>query len=274
MDGNRRYARQAHLATAQGHECGFAKLKQTLEWCEVVGVRTVTVYAFSVENFNRPRKEVSALMDLARDKFVQLLAKGDVVEQYNARVRVLGDLERLPEDVAQLAKKLMRESDREAPSLTLNICFSYSSEQEMADAAAVEAQGVASGRLEPDDVTADVFAKCLYTGDGSAEVHEPDLLVRTSGEMRLSDFLLWQTSRTHFEFVDVLWPEFSCWDFLLVLLRYQRNREDVVSVEENKRVDVVVGGEEDGERAVRIRRFLDSVRAERMGTAAVVKNES
>lgn len=216
MDGNRRFAQRNGMRIVQGHAAGFRKLKEALEWCLEMGIEICTVYAFSVENFSRSPDEVSALMNLAHEKFEEMLLRGDVIERHGARVRVLGDLARLSPRLQALVAKVM-ESSKHNSRLALNICFAYSARQEMNLAAAALAAGVAAGRLRAGDVTEAALQSALYT----EHLEPPDLLIRTSGETRLSDFLLWQLESSHLSFVSRLWPELTCWDFFSILLDYQ-----------------------------------------------------
>ncbi|XP_010001976.1 PREDICTED: dehydrodolichyl diphosphate synthase isoform X2 [Chaetura pelagica] len=179
MDGNRRYAQKCHVERQQGHSQGFDKLAQTLRWCLNLGIREVTVYAFSIENFKRSKEEVDGLMDLARQKFSRLLEE----------------------------------------QCFLNVCFAYTSRHEISNAVREMAWGVEQGLLEPSDVSESLLDKCLYTNNSP----DPDLLIRTSGEVRLSDFLLWQTSHSCLVFQSVLWPEYSFWNLCEAILRFQMN---------------------------------------------------
>ncbi|XP_043362026.1 dehydrodolichyl diphosphate synthase complex subunit DHDDS isoform X7 [Dermochelys coriacea] len=156
MDGNRRYAQKCHVKRQQGHSEGFDKLAQTLRWCLNLDIREVTVYAFSIENFKRSKEEVDGLMELARQKFSRLLEEQENLKKHGVRIRVLGDLPLLPLDIQELI-----------------------------------AQAVLATRNYNNDVSESLLDKCLYTNNSP----NPDLLIRTSGEVRLSDFLLWQKAR-------------------------------------------------------------------------------
>lgn len=219
MDGNRRYAQKQHVERQQGHSQGFEKLAQTLRWCLKLGIHEVTVYAFSIENFKRSKEEVDGLMELARQKFARLLEEQENLEKHGVQIRVLGDLSLLPEDIQKLiAQAVMR--TRSYNKCFLNVCFAYTSRQEMANAVREMAWGVEQGLLEPSDVSEFLLDKCLYTSNSP----NPDLLIRTSGEVRLSDFLLWQTSHSCLVFQPVLWPEYSFWNLCEAVLQYQLNQ--------------------------------------------------
>jgi ditrans,polycis-polyprenyl diphosphate synthase len=216
MDGNRRYARAQHKSTIRGHEQGYGKLKEALQWCLAMGIQDVTVFAFSIENFSRSREEVESLMELAADKFAEMLDNGDIIDKHNARVRILGSAELLPARVREVMGRVV-EVSRHNTRVNLNICFSYSHEQEMRDAMLSVRKGVDDGRLLPCDVNTDLLQACTYTG-----ARPVDMLVRTSGEARLSDFLLYQSSNAYIRFLDSYWPDLAFWRFGLLILAYQR----------------------------------------------------
>lgn len=227
MDGNRRFARKNHMETGHGHALGFEKLRETLEWCLEVGVEVVTVYAFSIENFKRSQTEVDGLMQLAKEKFLKLLEKSDIIEQHQVCVRVLGDMSMLPEDLQIVLSKVVH-SSRLHKRAVLNVCFAYTARHEIFHAASLVNDGVRGGQLLPDDVSEGLMEQCLYTHPSPP----PDLLIRTSGEVRLSDFLLWQSAYSCLVFADVLWPEFSFWHFIACILRYQWSQAELDNARE------------------------------------------
>eukprot|EP00731_Ephydatia_muelleri_P012049 Em0006g943a len=214
----------------QGHVLGFEKLKETLQWCLDLGVTEVTVYAFSIENFKRSKEEVDGLMELTKQKIAYLLEESDVIAKHQVRVRALGDLRRLPDDVLQFIAKGVNYTKNNARAF-LNVCYAYTSRHEMTEAIKEMVTGAQDGLLYPSDISEDLIEQCLYTGDSPP----PDLVVRTSGEVRLSDFLLWQSTYSHLCFQDVLWPEFSVWHFFSAVLSYQHSfapfRKHVVKTE-------------------------------------------
>ncbi|XP_067399434.1 dehydrodolichyl diphosphate synthase complex subunit DHDDS isoform X2 [Emydura macquarii macquarii] len=189
MDGNRRYAQKCHVKRQQGHSEGFDKLAQTLRWCLNLDIREVTVYAFSIENFKRSTEEVDGLMELARQKFSRLLEEQENLKKHGVRIRVLGDLPLLPLDIQELIAQAVL-ATRNYNKCFLNVCFAYTSRHEISNAVREMAWGVEQGLLEPSDVSESLLDKCLYTNNSP----NPDLLIRTSGEVRLSDFLLWQST--------------------------------------------------------------------------------
>lgn len=216
MDGNRRYARRCHVERQQGHTQGFNKLAETLRWCMNLGIREVTVYAFSIENFRRSKDEVDGLMELSREKFTKLLEEREHLKKHGVCIRVLGDVSLLPLDVQQLIAQAVLET-KHYNQCFLNMCFAYTSRHEISNAVKEMAWGVEQGLLKPSDVSESLLNSCLYTSKSP----NPDLLIRTSGELRLSDFLLWQTSYSCLVFQSVLWPEYSFWNLCKAVLQFQ-----------------------------------------------------
>jgi len=182
------------------------------------------VYAFSIENFKRPPEEVAALMRLAEDKLNELAAKKGFLERNGIRVQVLGDLEMLPEGVQRAASNAMRMSAGYNKAI-LNICFAYTGRHDIYQGVQHMCKAVERGSLLPGDVTEDLITRSLYTAPHS----QVDLLVRTSGETRLSDFLLWQTTLGCVQFQHVLWPDFSLFDLAWAILRYQSSLSHLAS---------------------------------------------
>ncbi|XP_077881804.1 dehydrodolichyl diphosphate synthase complex subunit DHDDS isoform X3 [Ictidomys tridecemlineatus] len=184
MDGNRRYAKKCQVERQEGHSQGFNKLAETLRWCLNLGILEVTVYAFSIENFKRSKSEVDGLLDLARQKFTCLMEEQEKLQKHGVCIRVLGDLHLLPLDLQELI-----------------------------------AQAVQATKNYNNDISESLLDKCLYTNHSP----HPDILIRTSGEVRLSDFLLWQTSHSCLVFQPVLWPEYTFWNLCEAILQFQMN---------------------------------------------------
>ncbi|XP_047455766.1 dehydrodolichyl diphosphate synthase complex subunit DHDDS [Mugil cephalus] len=222
MDGNRRFAVKKQMERQEGHMQGFNKLAETLRWCKHLDIPEVTVYAFSIENFKRPKDEVDGLMELARQKFEKLLEERENLEKHGVCIRVLGDLNMLPLDLQQLiAKAVLTTSSHN--KCFLNVCFAYTSRYEITNAVREMAWGVEQGLIKASDVSEALLSECLYTSNSP----DPDLLIRTSGEVRLSDFLLWQTSYSCLVFQSVLWPEYSFWNLCEAILQYQINHKSI-----------------------------------------------
>lgn len=225
MDGNRRYARQAGDPVMAGHKAGFEKLAETLQWCRELGVREVTVYAFSIENFNRTETEVSDLLNLARDKFKVLLGEREKLSEAGLRVRILGNLSYLPADLREVITEVETVTAGNSQSL-LNIALSYTAREEITHAVREVAGRLSSGDIEAADVNEETIERFLYTGQSET----PELLIRTSGETRLSDFMLWQASRSITYFSPVLWPDFSLWQLLAGVFFFQRQHHQLEKV--------------------------------------------
>ena len=201
MDGNGRWAKARGLPRAAGHERGVEALRRTVEAAGEIGVRYLTVYSFSTENWRRPAAEVNALFGLLRTFIKKDLGR---LKKEGVKINVMGRREGLPDDIAELVEKAERETASNS-DFVLNIAFNYGGREEIARAARSLSADVASGAVLPEDVTEDVLASYLDTAD----MPDPDLLVRTSGEYRLSNFLLWQAAYSELVFFDVLWPDFD-----------------------------------------------------------------
>jgi len=218
MDGNRRFARHNNKKTIEGHMSGFDKLVEALNWCFTMKVKEVTVYAFSIENFKRSREEVDGLFDLAKEKFERLLNEKDKIDELQVSIRIFGDMKLLPTDLQKTIAKVV-EISKHHSKLYMNVCIAYTSREEMTMAVKDICNGIKEKKLKISDIDEDLINNCLYTGDSN----DVDLLVRTSGEVRLSDFLLWQTDFSVLSFVKKMWPEFSIWDFYMGILNFQLN---------------------------------------------------
>ena len=223
MDGNGRWAGQRKLPRVMGHREGVEALKRTLRLCSDWGIGSLTAYAFSTENWNRPVEEVSFLMTL----FERVLAKElKALEQEQVRIRFLGDLEQLPEGLQQLIQDA---TDRTAANtgIRFNVCTNYGGRRELVRAARLLAEQVARGDLEPEAIDEQAFASKLLT----AGEPDPDLLIRTSGEQRISNFLLWQLAYAELHITDVLWPDFDEAALVTALMDFQNRQRRFGGVE-------------------------------------------
>ena len=223
MDGNGRWAGQRKLPRVMGHREGVEALKRTLRLCSDWGIGSLTAYAFSTENWNRPGEEVSFLMTL----FERVLAKElKALEQEQVRIRFLGDLEQLPEGLQQLIQDA---TDRTAANtgIRFNVCTNYGGRRELVRAARLLAEQVARGELEPEAIDEQAFASKLLT----AGEPDPDLLIRTSGEQRISNFLLWQLAYAELHITDVLWPDFDETALVTALMDFQNRQRRFGGVE-------------------------------------------
>ena len=223
MDGNGRWAKSRGLPRAAGHERGVEALRRTVEAAGELGIRYLTVFSFSTENWRRPAAEVNALFGLLKAYVQRDLAR---LTQEGVRIRIIGLREGLPNDVAVLVEKAERETAANS-KFFLTIAFNYGGREEIARAARGVAEAVASGRLKPDDVNEKTFAGFLDSGS----MPDPDLLIRTSGEYRLSNFLLWQCAYSELVFMDVLWPDFdrACLEEALAKFHERERRFGAVS---------------------------------------------
>ena len=218
MDGNRRWAREKGLDPKQGHREGAKTLEKIVRYANKIGLEYITVYAFSTENWKRSEDEVGALMILLQ-KYLDDYSKRADTE--NIKVKVLGDITRLSEGMQKSIKKCM-ERTKNNTGVVFNIALNYGSRNEIVSAVKNIAYEVKNGNINVEDITEDTISNNLYT----AGEPDPDLLIRTSGELRLSNFLLWQLAYTEFLFVDKHWPDFSEEDINEAIEVYQkRNRK-------------------------------------------------
>ncbi len=215
MDGNRRFASEMGMDSFLGHEKGRKKLEEVLEWCRELGIKVVTVYAFSTENFMRSREEVEHLMRLFIDS-LKKAADDERTAKYGMRIRVIGQIEDLPKEV-QDAIKYAEEKTKNNDNFILNVAIAYGGREEIIKAIREIAREVKDGKLEIDDIDESTVRKHLYTGD----IPDPDLIFRTSGEERISNFLLWQSAYAELYFSDVYWPTLRKIDFLRAIRAYQ-----------------------------------------------------
>jgi len=215
MDGNRRFAFGMGMDAADGHAKGRDKLEEVLDWGREIGLKILTVYAFSMENTSRSPDEVGTLMKLFEENFYKL-ATDERVHKYKIKLQVIGDRSILPKAL-QKAIKVAEDKTKDYDRYFFNIAVAYGSRQEMLDAIKAIAKDVNDGKLKIDDIDEKVFASKLYTGD----MPDPDLILRTSGELRLSNFLLWQLAYSELYFTDIYWPGFRKIDFLRAIRSYQ-----------------------------------------------------
>jgi undecaprenyl diphosphate synthase len=214
MDGNGRWAKARHLPRIEGHRRGADSAREIIRTAGEIGVKYLTLYAFSAENWNRPKDEVDALM-----KYLIHYLKSETSElnKNNVRLEVIGQIWRLPENVQEQLRKSIATLSKNN-GLTLVMALSYSSRLEIVDAVRQVAEKVKSGKLEPADITEKIISDHLWT----RSVPDPDLLIRTSGEMRVSNFLLWQISYAELVVTPTLWPDFRKPQFFAALEEYAK----------------------------------------------------
>ena len=212
MDGNGRWAKQHSLGVALGHRQGVESLREIIRHTDDLGIGSLSIYAFSTENWNRSPEEVGALMQLILDFFASEI---DELDEKNVRILILGEKDVFP---PRQRETLIRAEERTADNtgLRLNICLNYGGRAELTRAARLIAQDVQAGRLSVEEITEQTISDRLYT----ASQPDVDLMIRTSGEMRLSNFLLWQCAYAEFLFPTVLWPDFTVAHYDEALLAY------------------------------------------------------
>ena len=213
MDGNGRWAKQNTLKVAMGHRAGTEALREIIRNSSDIGIQALTLYAFSTENWTRPQAEVEALMQLILDFFHSEI---DELDEKNVRITILGDKTGLPQKQCDALCEAETRTENNT-GLRLNIAINYGSRAELVRAAQELAKDVQKGEIRPEDITEELFAKKLYTADQP----DVDLMIRTSGEQRLSNFLLYQCSYAEFVFPTVLWPDFDLKQYHQCLAEFQ-----------------------------------------------------
>ncbi|MCD6531520.1 isoprenyl transferase [bacterium] len=212
MDGNGRWARRRGLPRTEGHRAGVATVKKIVRFAPRVGVKILTLYTFSTENWKRPRDEVKTLMNLLRDTTLREL---DELVKNGVRLNVIGRFAELPAPQRKALSYAMKKTAG-GKTLLLNLALNYGGRAEIVDAVRKIAEKVKSGEISPKDIDEALFERHLYT----AGIPDPELLIRTSGELRLSNYLLWQTAYTELYFTPVLWPDFDEIEFCKAILDY------------------------------------------------------
>lgn len=218
MDGNRRWAKKRMLPIKLGHKEGAKTLEKIVRYANKIGLEYLTVYAFSTENWKRSEEEVNALMELLTN-YLNEFAKGANTE--NIKINVFGDMEPFNAELKESIKNCT-EKTKNNTGISFNICLNYGGRDEMTKATKKIAEQVKNGSLKIEDITEEVVSKNLYT----SEIPDPDLMIRTSGEVRTSGFLLWQMAYTEFVFLEKYWPDFDEKDLDECIKIYQnRNRK-------------------------------------------------
>ncbi|MFY0542755.1 isoprenyl transferase [Brevibacillus sp. H7] len=213
MDGNGRWAKMRSLPRVAGHRAGMKTVKEIVKAADAIGIQYMTMYAFSTENWKRPREEVDFLMKLPQEF---LSTELDELVERNVRICMVGSKDELPDHTLEALEKA-EERTRDNTGLQLNFALNYGSRKEIVKAVAEIAARIQAGELEPEQLDEQVINRYLYTRD----IPDPDLLIRTSGEIRLSNFMLWQLAYTELWFTDVLWPDFTQEHFYQAIAEYQ-----------------------------------------------------
>lgn len=216
MDGNRRYSRiQNNMNVIKGHEIGVDTLEKVLDWSIELGIEIITVYAFSTENFNRSKEEVEGLMDLFVKNFKRIV-NHEKIHKNEVKVQVVGKTELLPDNVKEAIEEAEKSTEHYNKRI-LNLAIGYDGRLEIVDSIKKIVNDVEEGKITKEDIDEELVSKNLYTGG----MDDPNLIIRTSGEERLSGFLLWQSSYSELYFCETLWPELRKVDFLRAIRSYQ-----------------------------------------------------
>ena len=212
LDGNRRLAKRLMVKPWKGHDWGAKKVEELLNWCKEFDIRQLTLYAFSIENFDRPKKEFDYLMNLFRKEFSRL--KDDKrIHENKIRINVVGRIWMFPKDVQESMKEIM-EKTKDYSNYVINFAMAYGGRTEVIDATRKVAEMVKNGKINVEDINEEVFSKNLYFND------EPDLIIRTGGEKRTSNFLIYQGAYSEWIFLEKTWPEFEKEDLKKAIVEY------------------------------------------------------
>jgi len=220
LDGNRRWAQDQRVIRGRGHEEGANRAEELLDWCHDLGIKTVTLYVLSTENLDRSSDELQELFKLIEARLERLL-DDERITRYRVNVRAIGHLDLLPDSVVELLGAIEKKTS-DYHDHYLNIAVAYGGRAEITDVVKSIALDVRSGKVNPDSITEETVSKRLYTS--YLPNQEPDLIIRTSGEERMSGFLLWQGAYSELVFVDVFWPAFRLIDLLRAIRTYQKRK--------------------------------------------------
>lgn len=233
MDGNRRFAKSKNIEKIQGHESGLTTLLSVLNWSIELNIKELTVFAFSIDNFNRPKDEYENLMDLAKNKFKKLAGKNEYFNLNGVKVCFFGNLNYIDIELKEIIEKLENET-KTNDKIKLNICFSYNSTEELYQAKEKTIKKLSkinnktNNLIEENQIinenssTQIIFESFLYGGYNC----RPDILIRTSGEVRLSNFLVYQLRFSSLFFIDKMWPDFGFFDLISIILKYNLGYKD------------------------------------------------
>ncbi|MCX8147534.1 MAG: polyprenyl diphosphate synthase [Candidatus Woesearchaeota archaeon] len=214
LDGNRRFAKRLMKMPWEGHRLGMEKVKKLVEWCSKLGVKELTLYCFSMQNFNRPKQEFDYLMNLFEEAFNEI-AYNKNIHKHKVKVRAIGRIWLLPEKVQKAIKKA-EEATRNYNNYIINIAIAYGGREEIVDAVKKVGRLIEEGKISDKEVTEELISKNLYFSD------EPDLIIRTGGEKRTSNFLIWQSNYSEWIFLEKTWPEFEEEDLIKCIDEYKK----------------------------------------------------
>tara|TARA_Y100000310_G_scaffold292649_1_gene321602 strand:- start:216 stop:932 length:717 start_codon:yes stop_codon:yes gene_type:complete len=212
LDGNRRFAKRLMKEPWKGHELGAKKLENLFDWCSEIGVKELTVYAFSVQNFNRPKMEFDYLMKIFNEEFNRLL-HDEKLHKRKVKIRIIGRIKKFPKDLYEKMKKVM-DMTNDYNDYTINFAMAYGGREEIVDATKKIAEKIKSGELSVSDINEGIFSDSLYMKD------YPDLIIRTGGDRRTSNFLPWQSTYSEWFFLEKMWPEFEKEDLVNVIAEF------------------------------------------------------
>lgn len=222
LDGNRRWAARKGLNSWLGHRVGADKVKELLKWCYELGIKAVTLYTFSTENFKRPEKERSEIMKILREKVMEAINDKEIHKR-KIRIKFIGDLNLLSEDRDLIAKmRELEELTKDYRNMIVNIAVAYGGKHEILMAAKKIAEKVYKGEILPEQITYELFQNHLYTSH--LDHQDVDMILRTGGEMRLSNFLLWQSAYSELIFLDIYWPDFRKIDLMRAIRIFQKRQ--------------------------------------------------
>jgi undecaprenyl diphosphate synthase len=228
LDGNGRWAQNQDLARAKGHVEGVKRVEEIMDESSRFGIKALTLYTFSTENWKRPQNEVALIMNILDAVLVRKLKK---LKADNIRFQIIGKLDHVPEPVLSTMKSVIEET-KDNDGLSMNLAFNYGSRSEIVDAIKLISQKVVDNDVIIDDIDEDLVSSSLYTKD----LPDPDLLIRTSGEQRISNFLLWQLSYAEFYFTDKLWPDFTIKEYHKAIINFQNRDRRFGGVEKKQKV--------------------------------------
>jgi ditrans,polycis-polyprenyl diphosphate synthase len=229
MDGNRRFAQEHNYERARGHSLGADKLFNVCQWCYDLGINELSVYAFSLENLKRSQDEIDTLMNIARLKLNEIEKSLDKIHEQQICIRIIGNLDLLPDDIRQSSYHLMNETNH-YKNFVLNVCLYYTSRNEITSVIKDLAKGCEKDLIHIDDIDDDLIVQSLIVST-SRTGHLPDIFLRTSGELRLSDFMLLQCRFSMWIFADVYWPAFNVWHLYWIVLQYEMKSKTLINVQ-------------------------------------------
>jgi len=227
MDGNGRWAKKRELPRLAGHREGIKRAREIVEVAREIGIKVITLYTFSYENWQRPKEEVTILMHLLKN---YLEEEWESLIKQDIRLLAIGDLRLLPSDTYEVLQKVIKNT-ASCQTMILNLAISYGGRQEIIHAIKLLIEDVKQGNIEPEDINEGLFSQYLWTKG----IPDPDFIIRTSGEFRLSNFLLWQSAYAEFYITPILWPDFSRLHFIKALQEYQRRERRFGKISEQLR---------------------------------------